>query len=73
MPSPIYPPARDGDIAVREEFATARSAGTAEALRLFIARHGDHPLAAEARDRLAACFPQSGGTALPGCDTSGQN
>jgi len=44
---------RDPDIAVQEEFAMAETGNTAEGWRLFIARHGDHPLAAEARRRLA--------------------
>ncbi|WP_425054002.1 hypothetical protein [Psychromarinibacter sp. S121] len=46
--------ARDGNIAIREEFDSAEKAGTAEAWTLFLARHPDHPLAAPARDRLAA-------------------
>ena len=45
---------RDGNIAVREEFDAAIRAGKAEALELFIARHSGHPLAVEARARLAA-------------------
>lgn len=40
---------RDGDIAVREELDAARRAGTVEAYDLFIARHGNHPLARVAR------------------------
>src|SRR5688572_9486971 len=40
---------RDPDIAVREEFELARARGTAEAWQLFIARHANHRLAAEAR------------------------
>ena len=47
--SPIAAPARDGDIAIREELDAARRAGTREAYDLFIARHPDHPLAATAR------------------------
>lgn len=45
------PRARDGDIAIREEF---QAATTAPALRLFVERHPGHPLAAEARERLRA-------------------
>jgi hypothetical protein len=43
---------RDPDIAVREEFDAARARGTIEAWELFIARHGNHRLAAEARKEL---------------------
>ena len=50
--APVMPPYRDPSIAVAEEYETARSKGTAEALELFIARHGDHPLAEEARTEL---------------------
>lgn len=52
--SPDHVPARDPEIAVREEFALAESRGTAEAYRLFAARHPDHALAAEARRRAEA-------------------
>ncbi|MGL4289614.1 MAG: hypothetical protein ACRCVA_24885 [Phreatobacter sp.] len=48
------PRARDGDIAIRQEFEAAVLAGTTAALELFIARHPDHTLAAQARTRLAA-------------------
>lgn len=47
-------PARDGNIAIREEFDAAVAQNTAAALELFILRHPDHPLAAEARLRLDA-------------------
>ena len=50
------PLARDADAAVREEYEAARRQGRAQALQLFIARHPDHSLAAEARadlERLA--------------------
>ena len=43
------PPARDGNIAIREELDAARVKGTVDAYDLFIARHPDHPLAKEAR------------------------
>ena len=46
------PLARDADAAVREEYEAARRQGRAQALQLFIARHPDHPLAAEARAAL---------------------
>lgn len=41
-------PARDGNIAIREEFDLAVKAGTKEALELFILRHPDHELAVKA-------------------------
>lgn len=50
---PVIAPARDGDIAIKEEYCAARKAGTAAAYDLFIARHPDHPLAAEARKERA--------------------
>jgi len=50
--SETLPPPRDPDIAVREEFDMARAQNTAQAWELFIARHGDHRLAAEARKEL---------------------
>lgn len=46
-------PARDGDIAVREEFDEATRRNTAEAFELFIRRHPDHPLVPDARQRAA--------------------
>jgi len=49
MPSSEVPPARDGNIAIREELDAARKASTLAAYDLFIARHPDHPLAREAR------------------------
>jgi hypothetical protein len=61
LPDPSVPPdrrdpprARDGNIAVKEEFDAAVSAGTVAALELFIARHPEHPLTSEAKTRLAA-------------------
>jgi hypothetical protein len=50
--APSVPPARDPAIAVAEEYELARRKGTAEALELFIARHGDDPLAEKARAEL---------------------
>ena len=46
------PPPRDPELAVREEYELARQRGSAEALELFIRRHADHALAAEARKEL---------------------
>ena len=46
--------ARDGSIAIREEFDTAAATDTVAAWQLFLARHPGHPLAAEALDRLQA-------------------
>ena len=46
-------PARDGNIAIRQELCAARKAGTMEAYDLFIARHPDHPLAEIARRERA--------------------
>lgn len=45
--------ARDGNIAIREEFERARALDTVAAWELFIARHPEHPLAILARGRLA--------------------
>ncbi|WP_346657295.1 hypothetical protein [Bradyrhizobium monzae] len=50
--SPTVPPARDPSVAVAEEYDTARRKNTVEAYKLFIARHGDDPLAAKARADL---------------------
>jgi len=49
MAEPPIAPARDGDIAIRQELDAARKAGNVAAYDLFIARHPDHPLAAVAR------------------------
>ncbi|WP_314955532.1 hypothetical protein [Bradyrhizobium cosmicum] len=49
---PTVPPARDPSVAVAEEYEGARRKDTVEAYELFIARHGDDPLAAKARDDL---------------------
>ena len=43
---------RDPEIAVREEYDLAKGRGTAEAFELFIARHPNHTLVAEARREL---------------------
>ncbi len=67
-PRPAEVPARDarstdlprprhGDAAVREELAAARRAGTVAAYDLFLARHGDHPLAAAARRERSRIAP----------------
>lgn len=49
MPRPIDPEA-----AIRSEFAAVAEHGTAEAFRVFAARHPDHPLAREALRRARA-------------------
>lgn len=46
-------PARDGNIAIQEEFDAARRANSAAAWELFIARHPRHPLADKARAERA--------------------
>ncbi|MCP3401464.1 MULTISPECIES: hypothetical protein [unclassified Bradyrhizobium] len=46
------PMARDPSAAVAEEYEAARRKGTREAFELFIARHGDDPLAERARSAL---------------------
>ncbi|MDN4986736.1 hypothetical protein QY049_26605 [Bradyrhizobium sp. WYCCWR 13022] len=50
--TPSVPPARPPAAAVAEEYELARQKGTAEAFELFIARHGDDPLAEKARAEL---------------------
>lgn len=50
--APSVPPARSPSAAVAEEYEIARQKGTAEAFELFIARHGDDPLAEKARAEL---------------------
>lgn len=52
--SPDHAPARDGDAAVREEFAAAEREGAAESYEQFALRHPDHPLASLARERAQA-------------------
>ncbi len=47
-------PARDGNIAIRQEFDAAVAENSIESYEFFIARHPDHPLAALAREHLAA-------------------
>lgn len=49
-PPAQVPPARDGNIAIREELEAARRAATLAAYDLFIARHPDHPLARVAQE-----------------------
>lgn len=51
------PPARDGNIAIREEFDAAKAKNTAAAWDLFIARHPHHALTAEAK-RARAKLPR---------------
>ncbi|NYG48458.1 hypothetical protein GGD67_005943 [Bradyrhizobium sp. IAR9] len=50
--APSMPLARDPAVAVAEEYEAARRRGTRQALELFIARHGDDPLAEQARTEL---------------------
>lgn len=50
--APSVPMARDPAAAVAEEYESARRKGTREAFELFIARHGDDPLAEQARAEL---------------------
>jgi hypothetical protein len=50
--APSVPPARTPAAAVAEEYELARQKGTTEAFELFIARHGDDPLAEKARAEL---------------------
>ena len=50
--APSVPPARAPSAAVAEEYELARQKGTPEAFELFIARHGDDPLAAKAHAEL---------------------
>ena len=59
--SETLPLPRDPDIAVREEFDRARAQNTGQAWELFIARHGDHRLAAEARKELEKLRQKRGG------------
>jgi hypothetical protein len=47
-------PARDGNIAIQEEFDAAVNQNSIDALELFVLRHPDHPLAEDARQRIAA-------------------
>jgi hypothetical protein len=57
------PPARDGNIAIKQELCAARAKATVEAYDLFIARHPHHPLVKEAkaeRRRLIARGPSAG-------------
>jgi hypothetical protein len=49
----IAAPARDGNIAIREEFDAAVRQNSIDAFELFVLRHPDHPLAKEARQRIA--------------------
>ena len=51
------PPARSGDIAIREELDAARRSGTRQAYDLFIARHPQHALVNIARCERARLGP----------------
>lgn len=55
-------PARDGDVAIRQELEMARKARTVAAYDLFIARHPRHPLNAVAR-RERRLLAKKGGRA----------
>lgn len=57
-------PARDGNIAIREEYDAALRRHTRSALELFIARHPEHPLSVEARQYLETCFKED--NSVPG-------
>ncbi len=62
-------PARDGDLAVYEEYREAVRTNTVEAFELFIARHPDHFLTEDARHRLdLASSPNSTETDCPDQD-----
>lgn len=50
----IMQPPSDPEKAVRLEFEEMERRGTPQAYELFVERHPDHPLAAEARRRLEA-------------------
>jgi hypothetical protein len=54
------PRPRNPDIAVQEELDAARRAANVQAYDLFLARHGDHPLADVAR-RERARIQKAGG------------
>ena len=45
----ITQPARDGNLAIIEEFVYLERQNTIEAMELFIARHPDHPLVEKAQ------------------------
>lgn len=52
--SPPLAGARDGQVAVQEQFDAARKAGTVEAWDLFIRRYPDNPLTEQAKAERAA-------------------
>src|SRR5688572_14959089 len=54
-------PARDGNVAIREELEMARLVRTVAAYDLFIARHPRHPLNAVARREREALLAKKGG------------
>ena len=62
----VAAPARDGEIAIREEFELLKERGTREAMELFILRHPNHPLAAEAKKILRRLEESGGGTGKTG-------
>jgi hypothetical protein len=58
-------PARDGNVAIREELETARLVRTVAAYDLFIARHPRHPLSGAARREREALRAAKSGPARP--------
>lgn len=58
--STVLRPSGDPNLAVQHELDAARRAGTLEAYDLFLARHGDHPLAETARRERAAIAAPTG-------------
>lgn len=58
-------PARDGDVAIREELEAARRTGTAAAYDFFIARHSHHPLAEIAREERERLLKGDPGLRIP--------
>ena len=61
------PPARDGNIAIQEEFCAARAKATVEAYDLFIARHPKHALAAKAKEERARLGQKGHAPHTPDC------
>ena len=49
---PRVAPARDGNVAIEQEFDTLVCHGTIESMKLFVKRHPQHPLADAARRRI---------------------
>ncbi len=53
-PAGTAAPARDGEVAIREEYEAATRKNSAAALQLFIQRHPGHKLAREAQEKMKA-------------------